>query len=560
MRFVEETHRVGDRRSRLAGATGEPADVTRGRERPSSGPRGTSEDGKKSRASVAALSVAGIAAAGLALGVGELMAAILRSPSPVVTVAEWTIDRAPTAIVRRGIEIFGTADKPVLVVGIVATALIIGAAMGVLASRRPWFSVVGLAIFGVIGAAASSRRPGSSASRAAVVASFAVVAGTVSLIRLVGAAPLRRVAGPSPDQPAAYRHKGRREFLQSVAVVAGVAALSADVGRWLADRFDVAAARAAVVLPRLAGDTVLPPPDTSFPIPDLTSLVTPSGEFYRIDTAVVAPQIHPQGWRLRVRGMVGRPYTLSLADLLALPMVEEYVTLSCVSNEVGGPLIGTARWLGVPLSYLLDRADVQPTATQLVGRSVDGFTVGFPTSQALDGRVAMVAVGMNGAPLPLEHGFPARLVVAGLYGYVSATKWLQELELTTLEGFDAYWVPRGWDKEAPIKTESRIDVPRDGQVVRAGTVPVAGVAWAPTRGIARVEVQVDEGAWQEARLAASLSDNTWRQWWWPWAASNGGHTVRVRATDGHGEVQDAAQRPPPPNGATGLHSVTVRVN
>ena len=230
-----------------------------------------------------------------------------------------------------------------------------------------------------------------------------------------------------------------------------------------------------------------------------------------------------------------------------------------MSNEVGGRLIGTARWQGVPLQDLLDRAGVQPGATQLVGRSVDGFTAGFPTAALADGRPALVALGMDGQPLPLRHGFPARLVVPGLYGYVSATKWLEALELTTLEGFDGYWVPRGWAKEAPIKISGRIDVPRAGQRVVAGRQAVAGVAWAPTRRISRVEVQVDDGPWAAADLGPELSADSWRQWRWAWDATPGEHVLRVRAYDGAGEVQDARHRPPPPDGATGLHRITVQV-
>jgi DMSO/TMAO reductase YedYZ molybdopterin-dependent catalytic subunit len=241
-----------------------------------------------------------------------------------------------------------------------------------------------------------------------------------------------------------------------------------------------------------------------------------------------------------------------------MPMVEEYVTLSCVSNEVGGPLIGTAKWLGVPLATVLGRAGVQKGADQIVGRSVDSFTVGFPTAAALDGRTALLAVGMNGEPLPVKHGFPARLVIAGLYGYVSATKWVSELEATTFDAYDAYWVPRGWSQRAPIKTESRIDVPRGGTVA-AGVVSVAGVAWAPTRGIDAVEVQIDGGSWRRAELATAISKETWRQWLYRWNAEPGTHELRVRATDGDGKLQDGRDTPPPPNGATGYHTIVVRV-
>jgi len=257
--------------------------------------------------------------------------------------------------------------------------------------------------------------------------------------------------------------------------------------------------------------------------------------------------------------MVERPYELSFADLLAMPMVEEYVTLCCVSNEVGGDLVGNAAWRGVPLVDLLSRSGVRRGATQIVGRSVDGFTVGFPTDLAFDGRHALVAVGMNGDLLSSLRGFPARLVVPGLYGYVSATKWLTEIELTTWDGYDAYWVPRGWAKKAPIKTQSRIDTVSPLPPV-AGPMAVAGVAWAPTRGIARVEVQVDDERWAEASLADSLSDDTWRQWVYRWQAAAGNHVLRVRATDGRGDTQTSEVSDPAPDGATGYHTVRVAVH
>ncbi|MGH3442694.1 MAG: molybdopterin-dependent oxidoreductase, partial [Nitriliruptorales bacterium] len=299
-----------------------------------------------------------------------------------------------------------------------------------------------------------------------------------------------------------------------------------------------------------------PPAGAALDVRRLTPLVTSNDRFYRVDTALEIPQVGPEGWELRVGGMVDRPYALSFDELLAMPMVEEYVLLTCVSNEVGGPLVGTARWLGVPLRDLLERAGVREGATQVVGRSVDGFTTGFPTEVALDGRPALVAVGMNGEPLPIPHGFPARLVVAGLYGYVSATKWLIELELTSLEEFDAYWARRGWAKLGPVQTQSRIDVPRSGQRLRPGRTPVAGVAWGRA-GIGRVQVQVDDGAWAEARLADPLSESSWRQWVYRWDATPGRHLLRVRATDLAGEAQTARVRRPIPDGATGYHTVEV---
>ncbi|MDP9020105.1 MAG: sulfite oxidase, partial [Actinomycetota bacterium] len=305
----------------------------------------------------------------------------------------------------------------------------------------------------------------------------------------------------------------------------------------------------------------LPPPAeaASLEVDGLSPLFTPNRDFYRIDTALAAPRIELDSWRLRVTGMVEQPLELSFDDLSALRQVEADVTLACVSNEVGGELVGNARWRGVPLAQLLEQAGVRPGADQVVGRSVDGWTGGFPTA-ALDGGDALVALGMNGEPLPVVHGFPARLVVPGLYGYVSATKWLSEIELTTLEGFDGYWVPRGWSKLGPVKTQSRIDVPAAGARLAPGRHAVAGVAWAPGRGVARVEVSVDDGDWTEARLSEPLGAASWRQWRWAWDAEPGRHRLRVRATDGAGEVQTGRTAPPRPDGATGHHTIDVDVS
>jgi DMSO/TMAO reductase YedYZ molybdopterin-dependent catalytic subunit len=290
-----------------------------------------------------------------------------------------------------------------------------------------------------------------------------------------------------------------------------------------------------------------------FSVDGLSPYVTPNGDFYRIDTAIFVPQVDAATWKLTIKGKVDHTVSFTYADLLAMPLIEQPVTLACVSNDVGGPLVGNAVWLGVPLTKLLDRAGVHSDATQIVGRSVDDFTVGFPTEKAYDGRVAMVAVGMNGEPLPVTHGFPARLVVAGLYGYVSATKWLKDIELTRLEDYDAYWVPRGWSKEAPIKLQSRVDVPRSGATIPAGPTSIAGVAWDPSVGVSKVEVQLDDGAWNVAELGDVASKNTWVQWRYQWSATPGQHVAAVRAYDANGQVQTDVPSPPDPNGATGYH-------
>lgn len=315
-----------------------------------------------------------------------------------------------------------------------------------------------------------------------------------------------------------------------------------------------------------------PPPPAPAPAParnragyydntvtDISPIVTPNPDFYRIDTAIVVPSVDVNDWKLSVSGMVDRPYEMTFAELIGIGLVETPVTLSCVSNKVGGHLVDNAVWRGVPLADVLNRAGVQRGATQIVGRSVDNWNSGFPTELAFDGRTALVAVAMNGEPLPREHGFPARLVIAGLYGYVSATKWLEEIRLTTWEGFDSYWVPRGWAKRGPIKTQSRIDVPRRSARVRRGRVAIAGIAWAPTKSIARVEVQVDDNPWVTAELSKNMSINSWRQWVYAWDATSGKHRIRCRATDGTGYTQTSELRPPAPDGATGWHTIEVTV-
>jgi DMSO/TMAO reductase YedYZ molybdopterin-dependent catalytic subunit len=303
-------------------------------------------------------------------------------------------------------------------------------------------------------------------------------------------------------------------------------------------------------------------------IDGIATLVTPNDSFYRIDAALTLPTINVDTWSMKITGMVDTELEFGFDDLLAMDPVEEQVTLSCVSNRVGGDLVGNASWLGVPLKKLLDQAGVQPGATQIVGRSVDGWTGGFPTAYLDDpDHIALVAVAMNGEPLPIRHGFPVRLVVAGLYGYVSATKWLKEIELTTLEDFDGYWITRGWSKLGPIKTQSRIDVPRHGTSLPAGPQAIAGVAWAPSRGVDKVEVQVSTvvdgeetpGEWVEAELSNDVTDNAWRQWFLPWEAPLGDHAIRVRATDGTGATQTEERSEPAPDGATGWHAVLVRI-
>jgi DMSO/TMAO reductase YedYZ molybdopterin-dependent catalytic subunit len=489
-----------------------------------------------------------VAGAAVALAVAEVVAVVTGPVSaPLVSVGAVVIDHTPLWLREFATSTFGTGDKAALLIGTSVLLAVFGAVIGVLAMRRPWVGYLGVSVFGAIGVAAAYTRElgGPIATLPSLIgAGF----GGYALDRLL------RVNGePRVDDAA-----GRRRFLfTSGGVLAGAAVVGAGAQN-LVGRKDVTAARAKVRLPTPVS-AASAPPQADQGVPDQTPFVTGNSDFYRIDTALTVPQVNPDTWKLRIHGRVDHPYEITYAELLAMPMVERYVTLACVSNVVGGDLIGNAKWLGVPLKGLLERAAPQVGADQVVGRAVDGFTVGTPTEVLLDGRDALLVVGMNGEPLPIEHGFPARVVVPGLYGYVSATKWISELELSSFNDFDAYWVRQGWAQQAPIKTESRIDTPRAGSHPHPGTVTVAGVAWAQHRGISKVEVRVDGGDWNTATLAAVPSVDTWRQWSWSWPATPGTHELAVRATDNAGETQPEERSSAAPDGATGYHTIKVDV-
>lgn len=494
--------------------------------------------------------IAGALSAGLALGASELIAGLIpAAPSLVEGLGNVVIDNVPPAVKDFAISLFGTADKLVLLISIAVVTVLIGAIVGVVARKRFWIAVLVFAAFGAVAAAAAVADPQVALLSALVPATIAAVVGLATLRMLYG------TEGTETDG-------SRRQFIAGAGAVVAVAALSAGAGRWLIERAKrTLAGREEVVLPSPAEALPAVPASASLDVEGVPPIIVPNEDFYRIDTALSVPQVDLEGWTLNLTGLVDRPYSISYADLLDMRMVERDVTLSCVSNRVGGGLVGNARWLGVPLKEIIDRAGPAAGAEQIVGRSVDDFTVGFPLEAAYDGREALVAVAMNGEPLPFEHGFPARLVVAGLYGYVSATKWLSEIELTTWDDFDAYWIPRGWAKEAPIKTQSRIDTPSEGSQISREPTVVAGVAWAPNRGISRVEVQLGEDAdWVEAELSEPLSKNAWVQWKVDWTPSDGGRQMlRVRATDGDGQTQTDEVVPPAPDGATGWHTRAVFV-
>jgi DMSO/TMAO reductase YedYZ molybdopterin-dependent catalytic subunit len=505
--------------------------------------------------------VCGVVAAAVALAVGEVVTGLRGAgPSLVTAVGSEFIDRFAASLKDLAVQLFGTNDKRALVIGIVVTSLLIGAALGVAARRRRWVPAAGFAAFGLLGWWAYAADPQGSGAVGFVAAALAASAGIATfevLWRLALSAAPEPERVTDPVDAASPASVGRRRFVLAVAGCAGGAVVLAASGRRLRAADSVESTRRSTVLPR-AVRTVPVPARQPFSVDGLTPYVTSNDDFYRIDTALTTPQVDTASWRLAITGMVDAPLELSYDDLLAMEAVEVPVTLQCVSNEVGGELVGTAVWQGVALADLLGRAGVPAAATQIVGRSVDGFTAGFPTDVGLDGRTAVVAYAMNGEPLPAAHGYPARLVVAGLYGYVSATKWLREIELTTWEGFDGYWIPRGWSKLGPIKVASRIDVPRERRLA-AGRQAVAGVAWAPTAGIRSVEVQVDGGAWQRCELGAAASGDTWVQWYLDWDATPGEHVLRVRATSVDGSVQIEEPSRPAPDGATGYHQRKVEV-
>jgi DMSO/TMAO reductase YedYZ molybdopterin-dependent catalytic subunit len=552
----------------------------------------------------------GLLTAAVALGVGQLVAGLTGSVgSPVIAVGGAAIDLTPPPVKNFAISAFGADDKTALVTGILILLAGFAAAIGIAAVRRFSYGVAGLAVFTVIGLTAALTRPTASPADA-LPSLVGGAAGLFAMSRLVRAAhaaagpapavesgdagpdpgqtaepqeaagpagpggswaPRRAAAAPGgPGTPAGGAHRaapaaagpdaaGRRQFLVTSSVVVAAAGVSGLAGRILAERSSVSQALATLKLPPPVQRAPALPSGADLRIPGLSPFVTPSSSFYRVDTALVLPQVPPSSWQLRIHGMVAHELTLTFDDLLKLPLLEDWITLCCVSNPVSGPYIGNALWLGASLSRLLRAAGIRAGAEQLLCTSVDGFTSGTPVQTVMDGRDALLAVAMNGAPLPVAHGFPARMVVPGLYGYVSACKWVTDIKVTTFAGEFAYWAQRGWSQRAPIKTESRIDVPGNGSTVRAGRRPVAGVAWAQHKGIEAVEVRVDGGSWKKATLAAVPGIDTWRQWVWEWDATRGDHVIEARATDATGYTQTRALAPPEPNGATGYPTINVMV-
>jgi DMSO/TMAO reductase YedYZ molybdopterin-dependent catalytic subunit len=506
--------------------------------------------------------LAGLLSATAGVAASEGVAALLTGvSSPVVAVGNRAVDETPRPVKEWAIETFGAADKPLLLGGIALTLALLAALAGAVGVRRRGVAVgFFLLLAGAAGVVAVTDRAATAgtALRLVPVAVLAVVA-TGALLALLR--PLRAAQDATrADAPSSEVRSDRRTFLLAAAAVAGIAAVGGVIARQYGE-LAATASRAGIKLPAPRSAAPAVPTGTVLDVDGITPYLTSNGDFYRVDTALRVPDVPVDGWTLRIHGMVERELELSYEDLLDRGLVERRITLTCVSNPVGGDLAGNATWLGVPVHVLLAEAGVEPGADAVRSRSADDFTAGTPLSALTDpDRGALVAVGMNGEPLPLAHGFPARMVTPGLYGYVSATKWLVELEVSRFADFDAYWTTRGYAEEAPIKTSSRIDVPRSFADVAVGRTPVAGVAWSQDRGIDRVEVRVDGGPWEVAELGAEDGVDTWRQWVWWWEATEGNHTLEVRATDRTGASQTSRRAPIAPDGSTGWHSVSVTVN
>lgn len=498
---------------------------------------------------------AGVASVLAGVGAAELLSAFLvQNGSPVLTVGALLIDLAPPWLKEAVIGLFGTGDKAFLIVSLGLVVIAGAAVAGWLERVRPPVGRILIGVGGAVGVLAALTRSGNGI----VDALPSVLAAAVGILLLGWLTRMQRDMEPTRAAPRGS--VSRRRFVGATAASAAGGALALVLGQVVAGGFRAAsAARAAIRLPKPATTAPPVPAGASFDIPGLSPIVTPNADFYRIDTALQIPGIDANSWKLRITGMVDREVELTFAELLALPLEESTTTLTCVSNEVGGDLIGNATWLGYPIRHLLAKAGPSADADMVFSTSQDGWTASTPLEALTDERNAILAVGMNGRPLPLEHGYPVRMVVPGLYGYVSATKWVVSMEVTRFDKRTAYWTQRGWSERGPVKLSSRIDVPAAGRQVKAGTVAVAGVAWSQHVGVSAVQVRVDDGPWQQATLADAISADTWRQWRFAWQATPGAHTLRVRATDAKGLVQTSAVRDVVPDGATGLHTVQVTV-
>lgn len=496
----------------------------------------------------------GIVATLAGLGAGHLAAALVApEASPIVAVGSRVVDLTPFAVKEWAIGAFGTNDKAVLIGGVLVLTLALAAGLGLLARRALASGLVAGGVLASVALAAAFVDRGRSFAWP-VPALVALAVGALALRALWG-----RLTAPVDRRSPVGDLTSRRRFVTLAASLGAVGAVGGLLGEWLR--------RSSVSTPLASGPLATLPPGTATPfpagleaqVPGLSPFVTPASTFYRIDTAIVPPTVDAATWTLSIEGLVDRPFTIGWDELLAMDPIERAVTLECVSNDVGGGLIGSARWLGVRTATLLARAGVRAGADMVLSTSRDGFTVGTPLSALLDGRDALVAYGMNRAVLPVEHGYPVRLITPGLYGFVGATKWLVKMELTTFRAAQAYWTKQGWSERGPIKPGSRIEVPRTGARVPAGTSRVGGTAWAHGVGVGGVQVRVDRGPWQDATLGPDAGVQFWRQWLWSWDAAPGDHELQVRVVDAAGAAQDEKVLPPFPDGASGLHTINVSV-
>lgn len=485
----------------------------------------------------------GVVATAAGLAITELLAGVLKvRASPVVALGETVIALTPGGIAHRIIDVVGHADKPLAIASVVIVILALGGLVGRLWVARRVFALGVIVAFVVLGMVAVASRPNTGS-----LTSLLCIAGGIVTMAVLDW--LNR------ERHDADADQSRRLFLRNAGIAAAGSAVAVGFGRWVGhSRTVVEQARAKLKLPTRK---VATPAGADLKVSGAAPWRTPPEVFYRIDTALAVPLIEPGEWRLRIHGMVDKEMTLTYQDLLDRGLSDAWITIACVSNEVGGDLIGNTVWSGVPIKTLLDEAGVKDGADALLSTSKDGWTCGTPLEALTDGRDALLAVAMDGEPLPIEHGFPVRQVVPGLYGYVSATKWVTDWEITRFQDFSAYWTERGWGPLGPIKTQSRIDAP--GGKAKAGVVKVAGVAWAQQRGITAVEVRVDKGEWQQATLAEVPNIDTWVQWVWDWDAGPGDHRLEVRATDSTGEPQTAKRADVLPDGATGYDGAFVTV-
>jgi len=519
------------------------------------------------------LALSGILAAVAGIAAGHLVAGFLApASSPVLAIGSTVIDLTPTPVKEWAIATFGTNDKLILQGSVLVVTLVLAAVAGLLARRRLPVAVGFIVLLtGLAGAAALLRPAARPLDALPAVAAMAVgVATLVWLTRLAGAAagdaPSRapgrdEATGPRgsvmttvPDAETRSR-SGRRGFIGGALGVTAFAVLAAVGGQLRAGAQSVK----KVVLPAAADTAKALPKGLETTVSGISPLRTPTDTFYRVDTNLVVPQVDVDTWTLEVDGMVEKPFTMTFAELAAMPLIERDITMTCVSNEVGGGYIGSARWLGVKLTDVLDRAGITGSPDQVLSTAVDGFTISTPLAVVRDGRDAMIAIGMNGAQLSDTHGFPARLITPGLYGFVGATKWLTKLTLTTYAADQSYWTKRQWATDAPIKTSARIDTPAPLSTIKAGTTAIAGVAWAQHRGVGTVEVKIDDGQWQKTKLGPDVGIDYWRQWYLPWDAKPGLHRIAVRATDLEGQAQITERATPFPSGSSGIQEVVVTV-